>query len=176
MPTLHLDRPLERAILQGHPWIYEDALKPSRAKAGAVVTVRDRRDRFLARGIREGGPIGVRVWSLDGQETIDQALVERRVRQSIERREGLVGDSDAYRLVHGEGDQLPGIVVDRYGPYAVVRLEGAVAECGFVLDGLRMALRDHRGVLLRRGRKHDVQSEVFCGQVVGLPGGVGLRL
>ncbi len=95
MPTLHLDRPLERAILQGHPWIYEDALKPSRAKAGAVVTVRDRRDRFLARGIREGGPIGVRVWSLDGQETIDQALVERRVRQSIERREGLVGDSDA---------------------------------------------------------------------------------
>ncbi|NJK32699.1 MAG: hypothetical protein HC927_09970, partial [Deltaproteobacteria bacterium] len=62
-PRLSLQRPLERAIGQGHPWIYRDALAGELPEPGVVVTVLDRQGRFLARGLAERGPIGVRVFT-----------------------------------------------------------------------------------------------------------------
>lgn len=171
MPTVHLKRNLERAIRRGHPWIYEDALAPSKAQAGEVVSVRDRRDRFLARGLREAGPLGVRVWTLDGSENLDQSLIAARLEAAIARRAhweadavSPEGSTDAYRLANGEGDALPGVVVDRYGDYAVVRLEGAIAQVPFALDALREVLAPRfAGVLLRRGRKQNLSVTVLSG-------------
>lgn len=126
-----LKKPVERSVAHGHPWIYRDALEGSERDApepGTVVTVLDRRGRFLARGLAESGPIGVRVWTRRDRP-VDEDLLRDRVRAAFELRARLrPPDTDAYRLLHGEGDRTPGLVVDRYGAYAVLRLDGAAAR------------------------------------------------
>jgi 23S rRNA (cytosine1962-C5)-methyltransferase len=155
-PVAALRKPLERTVSRGHPWIYRDALDPLAAEPGSVVTVLDRRGRFLARGLAEAGPIAVRVFTLR-DEPLGGALLARRVAAALELRDRLrLPETDALRLLHGEGDRLPGAVCDRYAQHAVLRLDGeAIREW---LEPLVAALRGplrQRGVealLLREGR------------------------
>lgn len=170
---LRLRRPLERIVAHGHPWIYRDALEPFEAAAGSVVTVQDRRGRFLARGLAEAGPIGVRVFTLR-DEPVDAALFERRVGEALELRDRIAPpETDALRLLHGEGDRLPGVVCDRYGRVAVLRFDGEAAavwqaELG---EGLRAALAG-RGVdtlLLRSGRGAGKRVETLWGAPPPMP-------
>lgn len=129
IPSISLAKPLERSIADGHPWVYRDALAPARggepaAEAGSVLDLIDRRGRFLARGLAESGPIGLRVWSLKRVE-FGEALFARRVQNALELRDQLpIPDTDALRWVHGEGDRMPGFVCDRYGSRLVVALDG----------------------------------------------------
>ena len=126
--TVTLCKPLERVVAHGHPWIYRDALKEREIPAGKVVTVLDRRGRFLARGLAEAGPIGVRVFTRR-DVPVDDALVAARLDAAIALRRAMwPDDTTALRLLHGEGDLLPGAVVDVYGPYAVLRLDGKGIE------------------------------------------------
>lgn len=126
--VFRLKKPVERSVAHGHPWIYRDALESADEGAvepGAVVTVLDRRGRFLARGLAEAGPIAVRVW-LRRDRALDVSVLEARVDQAFELRARLrPAETDAYRLLHGEGDRTPGFVLDRYGSRAVLRLDGA---------------------------------------------------
>ncbi len=122
---VQLRRPLERAIASGHPWIYREALDRPPSRPGDVVTVRDTRGRFLARGFSDAGPIAVRVWTTR-DEPLDRAMVQERVRSALALRSRIIpADTDAYRLVHGEGDRTPGLVCDRYGPQAILRYDSA---------------------------------------------------
>src|SRR5690242_15350182 len=84
-----LKKPLERTVRQGHPWLFRDALAPFDATPGATVRVLDRDGRFLAVGLAEAGPIGVRVFSLS-DEPIDDALFTRRVREAFAARERII--------------------------------------------------------------------------------------
>lgn len=167
-PRIPLRKPLERTIGRGHPWIYREALDPSDVPPGEVVTVVDRRGRFLARGFAEGGPIGVRVLTTR-DEPIDGALFGRRIRQAAELRDRVVPPrTTAYRLLHGEGDRLPGVVLDVYGSHGVLRLDGQGIErwLPLLLTSLEGPLRD-RGVehlLLRRGPKGARTTETLRGQ------------
>lgn len=156
--VLTLAKPLERAVSAGHPWIYRDALRGTFASHGAVATVLDRKGRFLARGVIDQGPIGVRVWTT-ADEPVDAALVARRVTQAAALRDRVVpADTNAYRLLHGEGDRLPGVVCDVYGAHAVLRFDGAGAPAlrALVVDALLPTLRA-RGVtaLLEKGARAD---------------------
>jgi 23S rRNA (cytosine1962-C5)-methyltransferase len=91
------------------------------------VAVTDARGRVVARGLAEAGPIGVRLWSV-GDEPVDEGLIGRRLDAAIElRRRVTPPKTDALRLVHGEGDRMPGVVVDLYGPHAVLALDGEAA-------------------------------------------------
>ena len=138
--TVSLRKPLERVIAHGHPWVYRDALESFRAEPGEVLTLLDRRGRFLARGLAEAGPIGMRVFTRR-DEAIDSDFLYRRLEEAFDLREHIEkGDSDAYRLVHGEGDRLPGVVCDRYGPFAVLKLDGEGIRRW--LDPLRESLRE----------------------------------
>ncbi len=84
--------------------------------------------RVVGRGLSESGPIGVRLWSV-GDEPIDAKLLARRVDAAIElRRKVVPRKTDALRLVHGEGDRMPGVVVDLYAGYAVLSLDGEAVE------------------------------------------------
>jgi 23S rRNA (cytosine1962-C5)-methyltransferase len=156
--TLRLRRPLERRIVEGHPWIFRDALDPAPDRPGVEVTILDRRGRFLARGITDGGPLGARVWTLV-DERVDDALIARRLTGAVALRSRVVpADTSAYRVVHGEGDRMPGIVCDRYGDHAVVTFdsEGARALEESFLAALSAALPpgvEH--VLVRAGRGED---------------------
>lgn len=125
--TLTLRKPLEEVIAQGHPWLWRDAVEPFHADAGDVATVRGRRGNFVARGIIDDGPIAARIWT-----TRDEALSEELLRARVSeanalRRKVISADTDAYRLVHGEGDRAPGLACDIYGDVAVLRPDGAGA-------------------------------------------------
>ncbi len=165
---VRLRRPLERTLRQGHPWIFRDALEPFEAAPGAVLRILDRQGRFAAVGLAEAGPIGVRVFSVR-DEPIDDALFTRRVRDAFALRAPLIDtrQTDAYRLLHGEGDLLPGFVCDRYGAFAVLKLDGdaALAHRARIEQALRNELPKLgvHSLLVRSGRREDAQVELAWG-------------
>jgi 23S rRNA (cytosine1962-C5)-methyltransferase len=144
-PTrLRLAKELERSLRAGHPWVYADALAspPAGLATGSVVDVTTRDGRFVGRGLYDGGsPIAVRVATLDASEALDAAFVRRRLASALAVRESGAIDratTDCFRWVNGEGDRLPGVVVDVYGPVAVVRFDGEAARVwrDAVVEGL----------------------------------------
>jgi 23S rRNA (cytosine1962-C5)-methyltransferase len=104
--------------------------------AGDVVRLVTPEGSPLGAGIADpGSPIAIRVW-VTGGEALDDALLDRRIASALAVRARLFGNSDssrgkettAYRILHGEGDRMPGFVVDRYETVAVLRLDGPAAE------------------------------------------------
>ena len=128
---IRLAQPLERSIRAGHPWIYREALaleaaakKPS---TGSAVDIIGTDGKFVARGLYDArSPLAVRVATLDRAEALDDAFVRARLRRALHARRGLFdpATTTAFRWCNGEGDFLPGVVVDVYGPVAVLRLDG----------------------------------------------------
>jgi 23S rRNA (cytosine1962-C5)-methyltransferase len=116
----------ERSLQRRHPWVFEGSIAGGRADAGETVRVEAHDGSFLAWGAYSPqSAIRVRVWSFDPAERIDAAFFARRVQRAVALRARLAIDSDGVRLVHGEADGLPGLVVDRYG-------DTLVAQFGFV--------------------------------------------
>lgn len=172
-PTVEvrLRKPVERAIAGGHPWIYRDALHPFDAPAGATATVRDGAGRFVARGLVDGDAIGVRVFTTR-DEALSRDLVALRIARAVELRRRVVpAETDAWRLLHGEGDRLPGFTCDRYGDAAVLKLDGpgAEAQWSLVREALREALAalGVRTLLLRRRTPDGAHIEVLEGGLDG---------
>jgi 23S rRNA (cytosine1962-C5)-methyltransferase len=168
-----LVRPLERTLARGHPWIWRDALRGLEALPGSVVTVVDSTGRFVARGLADEGPIGVRVLTTDAREQVDDALFARRARAAASLRARVVPrHTSAFRLVHGEGDRMPGVVCDVYGSYAVLRFDGAAALAwrGCIERALASALGELgvRSLIARVGRRGSESIEPVWG---GLPDG-----
>ena len=110
-------------LRSGHPWIYRGDLEHRPAgESGAVVRVDDRRGRFLAWAhYGAESEITLRILSRVEEETVDREFWRRRLEQAIDLRRRIVCDSDSCRLVHGDGDSLPGLVVDRYGEAVVIQ-------------------------------------------------------
>src|SRR5215470_14049679 len=100
----------------GHLWIYRsDVTRKPQAESGSVVRVVDHRGRFVARAhYGKESEITLRIISKDDVE-IARDFWLARLRASARWRERVVSDTDAYRLVHAEGDLLPGLIIDRYG-------------------------------------------------------------
>jgi 23S rRNA (cytosine1962-C5)-methyltransferase len=124
------------SIHRGHPWVWRSAVTKGleRVTSGDVVQLVGGDGTRLGVGVAEpGSPIAVRVWAT-GPGELDEALVEARVVRAMAVRAALFGgdgpdtETTAYRLVHGEGDRMPGFVVDRYGHVAVLRLDGDAAS------------------------------------------------
>lgn len=167
--TVVLKKDVRFAIAAGHPWIWRDALAQHDAPIGSDVRVVDREGRFVARGLVEAGPIGLRVWSRR-DEPIDRALVERRIQSALALRERIAPpDTDALRLVHGEGDGMPGVVVDRYADTLVIKTDGSASES--VLPHVIDVLRARRGeaLLVRRGRGEGKTTEAARGAIPSGP-------
>nr|WP_255216445.1 class I SAM-dependent rRNA methyltransferase [Pseudenhygromyxa sp. WMMC2535] len=160
-------KPLERAVGRGHPWIFRDALAGSAPAPGSVVTVLDRKGRFLARGLAERGPIAVRVLTTR-DEPVTEALFAARLDAALALRDRLApAETDALRLVHGEGDRLPGMVCDRYADCAVLRFEGeAIEPWRPSLEAMiseRLRARGVTTLLRRSGRGEHKQVEALFG-------------
>ncbi len=159
MPTtVKLRKPLERAIRAGHPWVYRDALMPAEIPIGEPVTVLDKRGRPLAIGLGEAGPIAVRIFSTRPKQRLRPELFRQRIDLALDLRERVIpNDTTCFRWIHGEGDGLPGVVLDRYGDFAVLKLDGeAIGAYLPLLAELleeRLTQRGIRGLLLRASRK-----------------------
>ncbi len=129
-PQIYLRKGKEESLMRRHPWIFSGAIDYIKAEdeseiaEGALVEVYTRSGEFIAQGHYQIGSIAVRVLSFC-RETIDQEWWNRRiaVAHDVRRTLGLTDnpDTNCYRLVHGEGDALPGLVVDIYGTAAVVQ-------------------------------------------------------
>ena len=126
-----LRKNLARALRQGHPWVFRDALdRPPALADGALVQVRSRDGRPVAVGFWDArSPIAVRVLEA-GPLPDPEAAVRERIRAALARRRERLDPArtNAFRWVHGEADRLPGIHVDLYGDVAVVRFDGAGAR------------------------------------------------
>ena len=111
----------DASLLRGHPWIFSGAIHrvTGEPQAGETVEVRSADGQFLARAAYSpNSQIRARVWTFDPQETIQAAFFGKRISQAYEYRKALGYDKlDAYRLIHGEADGLPALIVDKYGAY-----------------------------------------------------------
>ncbi len=158
-----LRKPIERNVAHGHPWIWRDALDLASARPGDVVTVLDRRGGFLARGIADEGQIGVRVWTLQDRP-LDVDFMAERAGQALTLRSRMpLPNTDAYRCIHGEGDLMPGVVVDRYAQHAVLKCDGAGMRSwsAEIEEFLTPLLRDAgvRSLIRRRARDQVARLE-----------------
>ncbi len=132
----------QRALRQGHPWVFDQAIRSVSAegKAGDLAVIFDEYRRFLAVGLYDPhSPIRIRVLQHGSPAVIDAAWLLGRLRAAGRVREPLAGtDTDGYRLVHGENDGLPGLVVDRYADTLVVKLYTTawLPWLDLLLDGL----------------------------------------
>jgi 23S rRNA (cytosine1962-C5)-methyltransferase len=116
MKTIRIRAGRERSLLRRHPWVFEGSIASGKADAGETVRVEAEDGRFLAwAAYSPRSMIRLRAWSFDESERIDAAFFQRRVARAVALRRRLAIDSDAMRIVHGEADGLPGLIVDRYG-------------------------------------------------------------
>jgi 23S rRNA (cytosine1962-C5)-methyltransferase len=115
-------------LRSGHPWVYRSDVRSALAEAGAIVRVADERGRFHGRAFySDKSQIAVRLLTRENV-VVDRAFFTERLRRAAAYRETVVENTDAYRLVHGEADLLPSIVIDRYGDYLVVQTLSQASE------------------------------------------------
>lgn len=148
--TIKLKPGKEESVLRRHPWIFSGAIAtlPAGLNEGDLVTVTDSRGEVLGTGHYQIGSIAVRMLEFNSSALPDDFFMQRlesafRLRETL----GLIRpDNDCYRLVHGEGDFLPGLVVDIYGDTAVMQAHspgmhmarGEVADALTMLPGARI--------------------------------------
>jgi 23S rRNA (cytosine1962-C5)-methyltransferase len=142
----------------GHPWIYRSDVEGPTLPAG-IVRVEDRRHRFLGQALwSPKSEIRLRLLSRS-KAPINAAWWAERIAEADRHRSRVRSTASAYRVVHGEGDGLPSLIIDRYGEYVVAQLLSAGLESvrDDVLQGIRTALNP-RGILLRNDasvRRHE---------------------
>lgn len=126
MTKIFLKRGKDESLRRFHPWIFSGAIHHFEGKPaeGDLVRVFTAEGEFIAVGHWQIGSIAVRVLSFD-DERIDDAFWQHRLQVALDARRSMgVADNpqnDTFRLVHGEGDNLPGLVIDVYGPTAVLQ-------------------------------------------------------
>ncbi len=129
MKTIRLKEGKERSLLRRHPWVFESAIAKGGGDAGETVRVEAHDGRFLAwAAFSPASRIRARCWSFDEAQRIDAAFLADRLRRAVQARHRMAIDSDGVRLVHGESDGLPGLIVDRYGDTLVAQFLSVGAE------------------------------------------------
>jgi 23S rRNA (cytosine1962-C5)-methyltransferase len=161
-------------VASGHPWIFSsDVVDRGHAGAGeAVVILGPQGDRALGTAhYSEASQISLRLLS-ERVETIDRAFFLRRLAAAQAYRTRVVADSEAYRLVHGEGDQLPGLVIDRYGDYFTLQtldqgMDRAKADIVSCLEEIfaPKGMAERNDVAVRKREALPLQSGVLAGDV-----------
>ncbi|MFZ2650892.1 MAG: class I SAM-dependent methyltransferase [Burkholderiaceae bacterium] len=161
MKAIQLLHGKERSLLRRHPWVFEGSIAKGKADSGETVRVVGADGAFLAwAAYSPHSQIRLRAWSFVEAERIDAAFFERRIAQAVALRSRLALPSDAARLVHGEADGLPGLIVDAYGDTlcaqflaaGVERWKPQIADALLAATGCaRLYERSDTGMRLREG-------------------------
>jgi 23S rRNA (cytosine1962-C5)-methyltransferase len=179
--NVRINRKGAHRIASGHPWIFSsDVLDRGQATAGEAVVVVDPQGNALGMAHYSGSSqISLRVLS-ERVEPIDRTFYLRRIATAEAHRKRVVADSEAYRLVHGEGDQLPGLVIDRYGDYFTLQtldqgMDRAKDEIVSCLEELfaPKGIAERNDVAVRKREALPLQAGVLAGEV---PETVGVRM
>ena len=174
--ALRIKPAAERAIKKGHPWLFDRSiLRQNReGNVGDLAVVFDQENDFLAIGLYDpSSPLRVRILHSGNQTRIDENWLEERMLSAIGLRKPLdKTQTSGYRLVHGENDGLPGLVIDKYGETYVIRLDtnAWIPYLKLVVDRL-VKLEPVNQIVLRLARRLvDEASSKFGlqdGQIVG---------
>ena len=157
----------ETQLRAGHPRVYGDSIREQN-RAGAVgdlAVVYDRKDKFLAVGLFDpDSPIRLRVLHVGKPQTIDAAWWQARLQQAVERRRNLFDEqTNGYRLINGESDGWPGLVLDRYDKTLVLKIYSAIWLPRFaeISELIRTSLKPERFVLrLSRNIQEAVRKSI----------------
>ncbi len=179
----------EERLRGGHPWIYRSDVVDARLNGGDIATVKGPRGRVLGRALySDRSQIAVRV--IDVGDRLDEGWLRRRLETAVAFRESLRIDATAYRLVHGEADLLPSLVIDKYGDYLVVQaLSQAMDRLQPEIVAILGDLLQPRGVLARNDPRArlleglEQRVDVLAGEIpdivnvteLGIAYGVDLR-
>ena len=129
MKIIRLKPGKDRSLLRRHPWVFDGAIAKGGGDMGETVRVESDSGQFLAwAACSPQSKIRARVWSFDEKQRIDAAFLSALVGRAIGARNWFDIPSDAMRLIHGESDGLPGLIVDRYGDTLVAQFTSAGAE------------------------------------------------
>lgn len=180
--ALHVTPAAERHLRDGHPWLFAGSIRQQShdGRAGDLAVVFDRKDRFLAVGLYDPeAPIRVRVLQHTTPAPINRAWFRARLTDALQRRAPLHADATTtgYRLVHGENDGLPALVVDRYGGTAVLKLYTAawIPHLRDVLPALMNAAAAHGVDLARLVLRLSRHTAARPEELHGLRGGMVLH-
>jgi len=170
---IKVNRKAADRIASGHPWIFaSDIADRGKAEPGAAVTVHDPR----------GRPLGTAHYSSTSQitlrllshrvEELNRAFFHRRLTAALNFRLQNIRDTEAYRVVHGEADLLPALVVDRYGDYLVIQtLSQGMEKAQPVIIDCLTELLNPKGIVLRNDvavRQHEnlpLETRVVLGEI-----------
>lgn len=129
MKSIRLRAGKERSLLRRHPWIFESAIAKGGGDAGETVRVEGDQGQFLGwAAFSPASKIRARVWSFDEAQRIDAAFFAAACARAVQARARFDIQSNAMRLVHGESDGLPGLIVDRYGDTLVAQFTSSGVE------------------------------------------------
>ncbi len=161
---LELAKGLGRHLRAGHPWVFRKALEQvPKIPPGSVVDLTEH-GKFVARGYFDPhSAIAVRILTRDPAETIDETFFARAVERAWGTRQLLVDlrGTDSFRLLHGEGDGVPGVVVDWYAGYAVLKLysAGLTPYRPLIVEALKQAAPGLKGIIGRDEIGRDDSTE-----------------
>lgn len=174
MDELILKKGKEKSLLRRHPWVYDTAVERAAGnpKAGDTVKVVAKDGRFLAwASYSPASTLRARCWSFREDEVIDDIWFEKKIREAVAARDGLLERTNARRFLFGEADGLPGLIVDQYGDWLVTQFQAAGVEAHRELIGrLLLEVTGARGVYdrsdaaTRRREGLEVRSEVLVGE------------
>ncbi len=169
LPRVYLKKDLSRHIRGGHPWVFADAIRVrDDLEPGAIVDLCDRDESFLGRGYYDSNSdISVRLFTTNPAVQIDETFFVERVTRAAEiRRQFINPATNAFRLLHGEGDFLPGIVCDVYAGVAVMKFDcgGARAFAEVIARALASVL-PLRAVIERQENEQGRELTVYHGEL-----------
>jgi len=129
MKIIRLKDGKERSLLRRHPWVFDGAIASGGGDAGETVRIESHAGQFLGwAAFSPSSKIRARVWSFNEAQRIDACFFMARIEQAINARSLFDIKSDGLRLIHGESDGLPGLVVDRYADTLVAQFSSCGAE------------------------------------------------
>ncbi len=172
---MRVSRKAAGRVASGHPWIFaSDVLDPGHAAPGDAVLVIDPNGKTLGTAhYSNSSQISLRLLS-DRAETIDRAFYLRRLTAAEAYRKRVVTNASAYRLVHGEADQLPGLVIDRYGDYISMQtldqgMDRAKPEIVSAIEELirPLGIVERNDVPVRKREALPLQTGILAGEVPG---------
>lgn len=175
LARIEIDKRSAKAVRRGHPWIWRSAIRraPKRLDAGTPVTIFELDNAFIGHGLWDPkSPIAIRIYSRTEADPIGLGTLTAAVVRAIDARVGRFDPAltNAYRLCNGEGDRVPGVVLDRYGSVVVARFDGEAIRmwASELLEALWPALRS-RGVTtvaLREPTRANARVSAVAGEAL----------
>ena len=166
-PKARLTQNISKSLLEGHPWVYADAVElKEKVKNGTIVDLFDEENNFVGRGpFENGSPLSLRLWTTREGITVDDDLLWKRLASAKNARDRYFDDqTTGFRLCNGEGDRVPGIVIDIYESTGVIRVDGRAAErwIDSTKDFLVQACQIENIVVRRSEKYRDKHAKAVC--------------